>query len=92
MSQDHILKHLSVECDSCHWLNDEMVALAPVGFTKPILRSFWCKGCGIPQVIKYKFVDDVPEITDRLIPSEVNVARPPEIGITIRPRAKSGRH
>jgi hypothetical protein len=87
------MKHtyLYVTCDQCGAINKHFVQITEdlEQYTGTILRSFWCSNreCGKPQVIRYKLTDGQAEMTERLIPSEVNAPRDPEVGITIRPRA-----
>lgn len=84
------LSELPVVCDQCHqtsilWVNEIE------GYSGTILRSFWCKNqeCKKPQVIRYKFVNTIPEVTEHIEPTLVNVEQQPVIGISIRPRGKT---
>jgi hypothetical protein len=80
-----------IECDKCHKTTVQWVNPIP-GYEGEYLRSWYCKNtyeCGVAQVCKYKFIEGRPQLTIRLEPSEVYVEPKPQIGITIKPRARS---
>lgn len=86
------LVELSVVCDQCHETMKIMVSEMPE-YSGKILRSFWCRSplCKKAQVIKYKFTDSIPEVTEHIEPSLVLVEQLPQIGITIKPRGRSSK-
>lgn len=77
-----------VICDKCRELNVKDTTYIP-GYDGSVTKSFWCEHCGEPQVIVFKFIGKEAEVIERIEPSSVYVPRKPDIGITIRPRAKN---
>lgn len=77
---------IEVKCHICRFTNVEFTTPVP-GFTGDALRSIWCKACNTPLVVRYRIIDGVAQVTERLEASKVNVQKAPETGITIRPRA-----
>lgn len=84
------LLELPVVCDQCKKTIKIWVSEVPE-YSGKYLRSFWCKNeeCKKPQVIKYIFKEGIPEVTEHLEPTLVNVEQQPQIGISIRPRGKT---
>ena len=90
------LLRLEVVCDKCGCKNIQYVAPAPDPlYQGTILRSFHCENkwsCGVPQVIRYKFgPNGLPEVDQRIAPSDVFIEHEPPTGITIKPKSKSMR-
>jgi len=85
---------LTVVCEKCKCKNIQYVSpvLDPL-YTGTILRSFYCSGweCYTPIIIRYKFVDGIPEVDHFIAVSDVFIEREQPTGITIKPRARSGR-
>jgi hypothetical protein len=85
-----MLSKFLVECNKCKQAVTLWVEEIP-GYFKTYLRSYFCQSseCKAAQVIRYKFEEGKPQLVNRLEPSDVHVEKPPETGISIRPRAKS---
>ena len=80
-----------IECDKCHQKTIQWVSPIP-GYNGTYLRSFYCKNifdCGAAQVCRYRFDNDVPSFVERLEPSDVYIEPTPQIGISIKPKART---
>lgn len=81
---------LNIICDVCHKPSQVEVKIwDPRDYKGEILKAMWCSKCEAPQVIKYKFVDDIPEVTIHLEPNRVFFQEIAETKIlTVRPKAE----
>lgn len=79
---------LKIACELCGCINDEQVKYISLQeYSGTILKSFWCKECNQPIVIRYKFEDETrAKVVERVESSKVYAPHKPEIGITIRPK------